>query len=86
MPHAQTGLSATLVSQAAAVPARQEPEVLLPESERAGVRLLFEALAAGRLELPEDMLQDLSLPIVEARTGPHDLDSPWTDSSEGDVR
>jgi hypothetical protein len=43
----------------------REPEVLLSASEQAGVRLLFESAATGRLQLPPEMLRDLSLPLVE---------------------
>jgi hypothetical protein len=41
-----------------------QPQVLLSASEQAGVRLLFESAASGSLQLPPEMLQDLSLPIV----------------------
>ena len=61
------------------------PEVLLSDSERAGVRLLLESAASGRLRLPEEMLRDLSLPIVEARTTFPDPDSPWV-TVEGAVQ
>src|SRR3954465_15646792 len=44
----------------------REPEVLLSESERDGVRMLLDSVASGRLELPHEMLRDLSLPIVQA--------------------
>ena len=43
----------------------RQPEVLLSESEQAGVRLLFESAATGRLQLPPEMLRDLSLPLVD---------------------
>ena len=43
----------------------REPEVLLSASEQAGVRLLFESAATGRLQLPPEMLRDLSLPLVD---------------------
>lgn len=61
------------------------PEVLLSESERAGVQLLLESAASGRLRLPEEMLRDLSLPIVEARTTFPDPDLPWV-TVEGAVQ
>jgi len=61
------------------------PEVLLSESERAGVQLLLESAASGRLRLPEEMLRDLSLPIVEARTAFPDPDAPWV-TVEGAVQ
>jgi hypothetical protein len=61
-----------------------QPAVLLSESEQAGVRLLFESLAAGRLELPEEMLRDSVLPIIEARTDAPASHSPWDDNDEGD--
>ena len=63
----------------APVPRAAEPEVLLSESERAGVRLLFESAASGRLRLPEEMLQDPTPPIVEARTSVPFLDQPSSD-------
>jgi hypothetical protein len=37
------------------------PEVLLSATEQAGVRLLFETAASGRLQLPPEMLHDLPL-------------------------
>jgi hypothetical protein len=43
----------------------REPAVLLSASEQAGVRLLFESAATGRLQLPPEMLRDLSLPLVD---------------------
>ncbi len=61
------------------------PEVLLSDSERAGVQLLLESAASGRLRLPEEMLRDLSLPIVEARTTIPDPDLPWV-TVEGAVQ
>jgi hypothetical protein len=61
------------------------PEVLLSDSERAGVQLLLESAASGRLRLPEEMLRDLSLPIVEARTTISDPDLPWV-TVEGAVQ
>ena len=42
-----------------------QPEVLLSASEQAGVRLLFESVASGRLELPPEMLRELSLPLAD---------------------
>jgi len=62
-----------------------EPEVLLSQSELAGVQLLLESAASGRLKLPEAMLRDLSLPIVEARTTFPDPDTPWV-TVEGAVQ
>jgi len=44
----------------------RRPEVLLSASEQAGVRLLFESVASGRLELPPEMLQDLSLRVADS--------------------
>jgi len=61
------------------------PEVLLSDSERAGMQLLLESAASGRLRLPEEMLRDLSLPIVEARTTSPDPDLPWV-TVEGAVQ
>ena len=63
----------------APAPRAAEPEVLLSESERAGVRLLFESAASGRLRLPEEMLQDPTPPIVEARTSVPFPDQPSSD-------
>ena len=62
-----------------------QTEVLLSDSEQAGLRLLFESVAAGRLELPESMLSEPTPPIVKAqRDAPVD---PWTDGrAEGDVQ
>jgi len=88
-PHARGTIrpgAALAVSAPVATPAAGRQEVLIADAERAGVRLLFDAVAAGRLELPEDMLQNLSLPIVEARTGLSDFDSPWVDSHQGDAQ
>lgn len=47
------------------VPIGREPEVLLSASEQSGVRLLFESAASGRLQLPPEMLRDLSLPLAD---------------------
>ncbi len=66
------------LSKTPAVPASDQ-EVLLSESEIAGVRLLFESAASGRLRLPEDMLQDPTPPIVEARTSVPLLDQQSSD-------
>jgi hypothetical protein len=79
---ARTTKSATVLANeptasATAADVSSGPEVLLSESERAGVQLLLESAASGRLRLPEEMLRDLSLPIVEARTAFPDLDAPW---------
>jgi hypothetical protein len=57
----------TRVTDGAAADARREAlpeteqhaEVLVSESEQAGVRLLFEAVASGTFELPPEMLHDL---------------------------
>ena len=58
------------VSERPAVDARaRTPEVLLSESEKAGVRLLFESAASGRLELPPEMLQDTTVPLALVPSG-----------------
>jgi hypothetical protein len=44
---------------------RTMPDILLSDSERSGFRLLWETAATGRLRLPEEMLQDSTVPIIE---------------------
>jgi hypothetical protein len=55
-------------SAVVAVTARHE--VLLSESERAGVRLLFQAIAEDRLELPDDVLAPATAPIAAIQVPP----------------
>jgi hypothetical protein len=69
---------------------RETAEVLLSDAEKAGVRLLFESAASGRLKLPEDMLQDPSVPIARDRPSLIPISEPFSLDRrvprEGDVQ